>query len=409
MRLFVRGAGIGLALLLLAGCHRAPLGGDWADLAAPSILAKGSLQYYWRSKVELEEDETVQQLWRLDENLYALTSAGRLFALDASSGTYKWDLDVAGADQKVFDPCHADGLLIRRGGDATAGALAGPTPFDAVILNTLSYALVIDRAKGKLERRIELPFAANTAGSTDGTSFFVGSVRGWCYAIILDTGLIRWQTSTEDLMTARPVFFGGRVYAASQDSKFYSIRPMAEEERHAWTAKTDGPLTAEFVVDRRGCFVPSQDYKLYALDGLVGGELWTFRAQGPLMQPVQVGERTVYQSAERDRLYAIDLASGRQRWQNPEARVVLATVEPRGLVGVENEDQPYVFVLTADRHLLMIPEALGEVEVKLPLTGLELFVPNTTKPVIYAASADGKFVCLSSKRLRHLSPEMLID
>lgn len=403
MRLFLRLAGVGLMLTPLAGCRRAPMGDEWANLVTPSVLAKASLKYYWRSKVDLQEDETIGQIWRLDEKFYALSSHGRLVALDAATGVYKWDLEIAGPAEMVFSPFHVENVLLRRSGPQAA------EPFDAMIINTVTHALVIDRQKGRLVRKIELPSAANTPCSSDGIHLYVGSVGGWYYSIILDTGLIRWQLATEDLITARPVYVRGQLYVASQDTKFYAINPEAEENRHLWTQTTDGPLTAEFVVDPRGCFVPSQDYKLYVYDGMTGEELWAFRTQGPLMRAVQVGQRTVYQFAEKDRLYALDLASGRERWKSFEAREVLATVEPRALDGVANEDQPYVFLLTADRHLLMISETLGEAEVKLPLTGLDLFVTNATGRVIYAGTSDGKFVCFSPKSLRHLRAEMLKD
>lgn len=414
MRLLVKLAGIGVAGMLLAGCRPAAPGDDWGGLVAPSVLAKASLKYYWRNKVELAEDEAVRQIWRLADNLYALTSAGRLVALDAASGVYKWDVKVAGPTQKVFRPCHADNVLIHRPGVPTPKPVPDEPPetrtLNAVIINTLTYALVIDREEGKVARKVEFPlFAANTPCSSDGVHVYVGSVRGWYYSLYLDSGLLRWRMSTQDLMTAPPVYFARRLYVASQDARFYAIDPEVQEKRSLWTQITDGPLTAPFVVDARGCFVPSQDYRLYAYEAGTGEELWTFRAQGPLMRPVQVGQRTVYQFAEKDRFYAVDLASGRTRWTSDEARQVLATVEAGGLSGVANATQPYVFVLTEDRHLLMIPETLGDVEVKAPMTGLDLFVASATSPVIHAATADGKFVCLAPQPLRQLKAEMFLD
>ncbi len=410
MRLSGKLVGIALAMAPLVGCRaRLPVD-EWVGTVDGSVLAKASLKYYWRSKIKLAEDEVLQQLWRLDENLYALTSTGRLVAVEASTGAYKWDRQVGGPAQKIFAPCHADNVSLPMPIASPEGPeIKVPQPYDVVVINTLTYALVIDRDSGELLRKIEFPFAANTATSSDGTLLFVGSVKGWYYALILRNGLRRWAMATGDMISARPVAFDRNLYVASHDGKFYAVLPENEDDRHLWTQETDGPLTAEFVMDRRGCFVPSQDYKLYAYELNTGQELWTFRTQGPLMRPVQVGQRSVYQLAEKDRFYAIDLANGRKRWESTEVEAVLATAETRALAGVAHEDQPYVFAVSPDRHLLVIPEMLGEVEIRLPLTGLELFVPNTIKPVIYAGTSAGKLVCITPGSTRYLNAEALED
>jgi len=411
MRFVGKLVGIGLIVAGLAGCHRRPPVREWPKVVAPSVLAEASLKYYWQSQITLDEGETLDRIWRLDENLYGLTSGNRLVALDASAGTYKWDCRVASPDQPVFAPCHADGVVLGSTLPARLLDEIGPgevQTINAVIVNTLTYGLVIDRDTGRRMRKFDFDFAANTPGSSDGTYFFVGAVKGWYYAMVLNSGVRKWVMSTDDLISTRPVCFKGRLYVASQDGNFYAVMPHAEENRHFWTQPTDGPLTGQFVVDDRGCFVPSQDYKLYAFDG-AGEPLWTFRTQGPLMQPVQVGQRTVYQFAERDRFYAVDLANGSQRWELPDARQVLATVEAGALPQAAHKKQPYVFVLTDDRHLLMVSETLGDVEVRLPMTRLELFVPNASKPVIYAATREGIVVCITPTTTRYLDPETLKD
>ncbi len=418
MRVRVRLAGTVLIAALLGGCHRMPAGQGWSKLVSESVLAEASLKYYWRQELRLPEEETVREIWRLGELLYAMTSNGRLIALDATSGTRKWEVKVAGPTQQVFRPCQADNVALRPATPPAAPAAPGEAaeppkaePLNVVVFNTLTYALVIDRERGKVMRRIDFTFAANTPCSTDGEHLYVASVKGQYYSIILDNGLIHWQLAAADLITASPIYYAGRLYVASQDHDFCAINPEREQDRRVWTQTTDGPLTAQFVVDARGCFVPGQDYKLYAFQPNTGQELpgWPFRTQGPLMQPVQVGQRTVYQYAQKDRFYAIDLANGRQRWDSYPARTVLATVEAGELPGVADKSQPHVLALTADGYLLVIAEILGNVEVRLPLTGLELFVLNATKPLIYAASTDGKVVCLAPKSLRRVDAQMLKD
>jgi len=393
-------AGMLLATLLLSGCQPNSLesGRQWDSIVSPAVLAKADLELYWRFRLELDGD-SLGQLWRLDENLYALGSSGRLYCLDALAGVPKWSQQIAGPAERVYPPCHADGVIIPD--QAGIASLLSPPdrsklkPFNAVLINTLSYALLLDRDTGQVRRKLGFAFAANTGGSSDGFNFYVGSVRGRYYAVRLSEGLAQWEMATGDVITATPKVSGHRLYVASQDHKFYDLAPERQDDRHVWTRATDGPLTAEFVVDPRGCFVPSQDYNLYAFDPATGEELWSFLTQGALLDGVQVGARSAFQYANKDRFYAVDIATGRQRWENKDARTVLAVMEPN------------VLALTADRNLLVINEVLGEPELSLPLTGLRLFVPNAAKPVIYAGTADGRFVCIRKKGAGKLTADTL--
>ncbi len=390
---------------LLAGCNSASSVNEWDLIVAPSVLNEASLKYYWKDKVNLEDGETIRQIWRLDENLYALTSTHRLITIDAAKGMYKWSYPVANRAQTVFAPCHADEVTVPK--STGIAELISPNaknktkPFNAVIINTVSYALLINRDTGELVRKLDFKFVANSPGSSDGIHFYVASVKGWCYAVRLSEGLYQWPKSTSDMITARPVVFRDKLYIGSQDGKFYAINPFRGKNRLEWTNLTDAAISADFTVDSRGCFVPSQDYRLYAYDSLLGDELWKVVTEGPLRKPVQVGIQTVFQYAWRDHLYAIDLARGEKRWKMPEGRTVLACAKI--------DKTPYAMVLTDNRQLLLVHEILGKTEKSFPMTGLDLFVPNAAKPVIYAATTDGKFVCITPESINHITPEMLKD
>ncbi len=408
MRRACRLAGVGLAMALLGGCGGPgppPPAPTAAGVVAPEVLAKASLEYYWQYPVRfLAAGETVERIWRLDENLYGLTSRNRLIALDAANGTFKWELTVAEAGRKVFAPCHADEVkLAKFGGIRLVTHPPDPedkekvTTVNGVVINTTSYALLLERQTGQTLRKLDFKFAANSPGSSDGIYFFVGSSRGWYYAVRLVDALTPWTMGTDDMITARPAAYGGRLYVASRDGRFYAVNPYLPKDRHLWTRKTAGPLTADFTVDSRGCFVGGEDFNLYAYDVVEGDTLWVFRAQGSLREPVQVGARTIYQRADQDRFYALDLATGRKRWELPDGHSVLGTIGS------------HVYVLTFERKLRVIHEALGREKMTLPMTGLDLFVRNAVKPVIYAATREGKFVCIRAASAGHLAPDMLKD
>ncbi|MHC4718744.1 MAG: outer membrane protein assembly factor BamB family protein, partial [Planctomycetota bacterium] len=263
-------AGVAVAVGALTGCRAGPAQEPWADAVAPDVLAKMSLEYYWRSAalpIDRDAGERLRHLWRRDESLYALTSRNRLIAVNAVNGRVKWHYTVGVPALKVFAPCHADDVI--RDAQAGVAVLAGSArdpdlkTFDAVVVNTLSTVLLIDRDTGELVRKLNLTFAANSPGTSDGDHFYVGSVKGWYRAVRLCDGLIEWTRATGDMISAAPVVYNRRLYVASQDKQFYAIQPGSLVRPRLWVQTTDGPLTAGVVVDERGCFVPSQDYRLY--------------------------------------------------------------------------------------------------------------------------------------------------
>ena len=58
-----------------------------------TTLAKAGLQYYWemgRKQLLLQEGENIRVVYKLDENLYAITNRDRLICVDAARGLTKW-------------------------------------------------------------------------------------------------------------------------------------------------------------------------------------------------------------------------------------------------------------------------------------------------------------------------------
>jgi len=381
---------------LVAGC-----GEPTPPPLHPAVLAKAGLQYYWQLPVTLDEGESIVYLEQIDENLYCLTDANRLIAVDAVKGMPKWSYVVGDRSATVFHPVHAKVRLAPRSGGIREILEPVPArklqPVDVVLINTLSYVLVIDRSTGELRRKIPFDFAANTTGACDGTYFYVGSTKGWYYAIRVNEAVKEWWHSANDMITAPIEYFQGAVYVADDTGTIIATRTAAGG-RKLWKQQLRGAVTARFHVDERGCFVASDDNRLYAFSLVDGRPLWKqpFVCEGPLRDPVQVGENTIFLFARRDKFYAINLVTGKQRWALPEGRKALAVMDGEA------------YVLSADNEMLIVDEMLGTIRTALPLTGWELFAGNTTKPAIYLASRSGRLACIRKLSAGRLTAEMLL-
>ena len=369
----------------------------------PDVLAKVDLQYYWTLPLTLNPGERIERLYRLDENLYCITNDNYLIAIDALRGVPKWRYQIADPNSTIFDPVHANEILLTDKPVGIAGVLDPPSveyvvPFDAVMINTLTHLLVFDRTTGRVVRDrydVAFAFSANTGGATDGQSFFVGSADGELVAVRPAEAIAAWEVHTDDIITAAPQYFNNHVYAGSEDHKFYAIRLIGRQER-IWTQTVGGPITGQFYVSGRGCYVPCEDGRIYAFEPLNGQKLWTpFITRGPCRQPIQVATDTIFQYADDDRLYAIDLMTGQKRWDMPTGRKVLAVMDSKA------------YVLDDGQALQIVDEMSGQIAAALMMTGFDLFLGNTTAPAIYAATRDGRIYCIRSLDAGHLTAEML--
>jgi outer membrane protein assembly factor BamB len=390
------------------GCSQGPLD-PWAGLAHPDTLGQAGMKYYWTGKVKLYPGESIVKIHRLDENLYCQTSAHRIIAVDASTGVSKWVFESS-PNETIFPPVHADGVTLTK---SVSGVIQMMEPdklkdaitFDAMMFNTESYVVVINRETGEVIRKpnaISFGFAANCRGSTNGAAYYVGSADGRYAAFRLQEGVKSWtmdSTGSANPIAVPVVYLSGRLYVANENGTV--VCADVSFLKHAskdWSAKLDGPIRGGFHVDERGCFVPSWNGWLCAFDYATGKKLWDpVGCHGLLREPVQVGASSVFQYAQKDKLYAIDIASGKVRWSIPDASSMF-------VMGANGEN---VWLKDSANNLLVVNEMSGAKILSLPLTGHEMFVPNTDLPVVYTAKADGRIFCMTPTDTARVTREML--
>ncbi len=376
----------------LAGCTE-------PQILHEDVLTNVGLQTYWELQLTLAPDESIAEIHRVDETLYCLTDLNNLIVVDALTGLRKWTRRIAQSGQTVFAPTHADRVMLTEKVIGVAEIMdpskaPAPNIYDTVMINTLSHVLVIDRTNGRVIRKIAFDFSANTNGSSDGRYFYVGSTRGWYYAIRLAEAVKGWWLSADGMISAPVKEFGGRLYVADEAGNFI-ITTTGRKGEKLRTVKLSGSVTAEFHVDALGCFVPSDDNRLYAFD-LAGNRLWEqpFVCQGPLRQGVQVVNDTIFQFASDDKFYAIDRRTGQARWSHPTARRVLAAADGE------------VYLLNGSNSLLVVDELLGTVKASFPMTGWDLLLSNSSS-ALYVATTEGRLACIRKISAGRLTPQML--
>ena len=129
--------------------------------------------------------------------------------------------------------------------------------------------------------------------------------------------------------------------------------------------------------------------------------------QPPLRDAAQIGPRTVFQYARDDKFYAINIVSGRSRWKNPDDTDVDDTDDREVLALMDNN----VYLLDKQNNLRIVDEVLGPkkgLKTTLPLSGLDLYVPNTTAPAIYVGNhVTGELFCFRPISAGYIKPSDL--
>jgi len=427
MRTTVQWVLIAACLTVLVSCQpNAPtvrVGPRDAEATAPaadpqviSALADMGLKIYWQIDANLDPHETILRLVRLDEKLYCITDQNRLIAIDAMRGVRVWRHQIAESDRQMFDPIHADDMTIP---DHVLGidGLLDPSsrdvarPYDAVMINTQTYLVVIDRTTGRVVRdrhAVDFDFAATSSGSTDGVFFYAGTAAGNVAAVRPAEAITAWEVTLFGSTTAPPVYYSNHVFAYAHclHGDVFSAIQLIPQRKVLWSQElspsspaelTHGAVTAAFHVSDKGAFVPCEDKQIYAFDPFTGAELWEtpFMTGGPCRTAIQVGNKTVFQYAHEDRLYAVNLFSGAERWNMPEGQIVMALMDDKA------------YVLDVNKVLHVVDEMTGEEVGAISLADYDVLLANTTAPAIYAAKRTGELVCIRLTSAEPLTAEML--
>lgn len=365
--------------LVVAVCAWVPAG--WAqpdgDVVRADQLAAAGLTKFWQLRLPLSAGQHLRDAYLVDDQIYACTDDGFVFAIHAYTGTLRWFTQVTTGGYRLTRPVHVrDRALF-------------VTPVDVTQW---------DRITGEPIRRTVLRFAAGSPPATDGLRYFVGGINRRLYAFVPDFDFELWKTTAAGQITARPVVRDGRLYFASEAGEVYGC--IARNKRGLWVYHTEGPVVADLVIDENGLYVPSLDRSLYLLDPDTGGRRWRARFESPLRDAPVVYADTAYQYSFHDGLVAVHTglvaSDQRFRWKLPEGRLLLT------------RDQHFCYVLSRDGRVLQVRRDNGQVERAIETAGMTIGMPVTGEVVIYLASPDGRLFCARPAGTPPLSREQIL-
>jgi len=419
-----------MAALVLGGGGRVE-GAPAQDLVSRAALAPAELDKYWQCPIPLRGGEGLSALYLEDENLYAVTDLGTVYAIDADVGLVRWSAFVADPPFEVFRPCHA---MSKGAAHTMETCIASPKGL-----------LVLHRRTGRLLIRMKLPFTASGPPISDGKSVYIGSVNNRYYAlrpvregvvllepkkkglkwygvIVLVDGkrlyheaeslakvrewqqgwlerlggshaehraaMMRWQIDTEGNVRGRPVVVDRIAYIPSDGGKLFAV--SLYNKRKVWDVKTSGGIFADPLVGGGMVYAASTDRSLYAVDRIHGTRQWQCHVPSIIKRSGYITEKLIYLPGEPTGVHAVEPAAGKLLWSFEHALDFLAELKES------------VCLFEPGEAIQQVDIETGELIRAIPCPTASLSVGNTRDATMYIASRDGRLMCIRPEGVPYL-------
>lgn len=362
------------AICLVIGCamqaRPAPVAAPL--VSRPQVEAAG-LTIYWDRNVTLVKNEHILRINRLDENLYATTSQGRVIALDAATGVQRWAVQVADPNIRIAGPTH------------------GP---EAVYFTTVQGIEALDRATGEKRLQWRGSFTPTGPVASDGQTMYGGDGDSRLTAISLRDMQIVWEFMTKGLVTSAPILLGPNLFVVSDGGGIYGV--AKSDKTQLWPVQEIGPVHAAPAVYGSNLYVAGMRQSLYCFDLVTGQRRWQARMQAPLSISPKATSHGLYQPVPGYGVYSLDPANGQTRWSLPDGLDLLA------------EQENLVWMMSARSSLLGCDRKDGQVRQEVPCRA-DMWVSNDMDDAIYVASSSGEIACIRPAGAGFLSYRKMME
>lgn len=223
--------------------------------------------------------------------LYVASKDGILYALDAASGTERWQFRISEYVTRS-SPAVIEGTVYIGGGFG----------FHA-----------IDAMTGQQRWSVPVKYAGQASPTIANGVVIVTSQEGWIYGLDAGTGETVWRTATDGLAFGAPAIIGEQVIYATDNGVVSNVE--LDTGRLIWRGTVEGAVFASPVASEAAVVVTTQAGTMVAFDLADGRQRWSFAHGGS--QAVALSDTLLVLSSSDGGMYAIDPVNGEQRWMYP--------------------------------------------------------------------------------------------
>jgi len=250
---------------------------------------------------------------------------GNFYALDAISGQLKWKFQTGGEKRFAARHIHgiepaAESMPYPFDFYLSSLALwSGSVYFNSG--DGKLYAL--DANSGTLKWKFQAGNVVHASPAIANGILFIGSWDSYFYALDASTGKEKWRFKTgEDPeiynqvgIQSSAAVMDGVVYFGCRDSNFYALDAATGQKIWAFNNKGSWVITSPAVEDRRVYFATSDSGLLYALDAKSGTPVFSLKYKWPMFSSPALAGGMLYIGSHQGKLIAVDLKTQKQVWE----------------------------------------------------------------------------------------------
>ncbi|MBT3390797.1 MAG: PQQ-binding-like beta-propeller repeat protein [Chloroflexi bacterium] len=246
----------------------------------------------------------------------------RVYAINAISGRVQWSYSTDGPirstptiqDRHVFigsDDEHIHVINTTTGRRATkinAGALVRSKPLlinDGLYFGTENGDLFFADFNGKIRWRANAKRAVTSSPSINNGVVYFGSVDGQFYAVNAQTGWPMWRFRMERGTISSPFVTDQFAYIGSADGNIYCINLQTSKE--AWHFSTGHQVSSSPLLHNDAIYCGSIDNNIYCLDAKTGNLRWKFDTGGAITGSPTIANNILYIGSLNHFLYALPI------------------------------------------------------------------------------------------------------
>ncbi|HSV26704.1 MAG TPA: PQQ-binding-like beta-propeller repeat protein [Sedimentisphaerales bacterium] len=350
-----------LSAMLMVGCLVSAAHADAADFISTELLSNAGIQTVWQNVLPLEGGEKFSTFDRLGDGLYVLTTTNYLFAMNASTGAFRFAERAAPAGFSLHQMQRVDGMLSFVAGSSMIG---------------------LDALTGKELRRITVPYGVVTTPAINSKFYYMAADDGRVYAYYRSDGVLVFQASADpgSLMTNLVATDDGVAFTTDKGAVVAMApdRPVLK-----WRYNSPAPIKGAIVLQDDAVYVAGMDTHIYRFDAATGRILWNHMTGSQLSTGPRVTASVVYQSAGHNGVYALDRRTGKVLWQNRDAADLLS------------EHNGRAYLISRNQSLIVMENATGRRIHEVNLAGVDVYASNLADGMIYIGnSTTGKIAGL---------------
>jgi outer membrane protein assembly factor BamB len=307
--------------------EEAPIG----DFVSAEALHDVGLLKHWQLTLPFDGEHELADLYRVDDTLYATTTSGWVFAIQADTGAMRWMRQVTTRGNRLEMPAHA-GI--------------------ATVFPAKSELVLFNRYTGDGLRRVELRFPCSTAPVVDENHIYLGGSNGRFYALNRQDFTEAAKALSTGPIVGDLVLHNGILYVTGEDGGIMSARVSRWWPYWEDPARVHGPLMAGCVVTDDAVYVPSLSQSLFKLERRTGRVSWRHPLSGALRELPIVTDSQVFQYNSTDGLVVLDPSAMRES-----ERIQWTLKSGRQLCTL---DESHAYVMTRDGRIVVLRLESGE-------------------------------------------------